>query len=193
MIVIMSILRSLIERGKAGERTLAVGHELFRLGDPVERMYVVSRGEIALERHSTSGVRLVLQRARVGDIVAEPSVFADRYHCGAVATEAATVAYAPVSLLRSELTKDGAALEQVARRFARDVQTARLRAEILTLRRIAERVDAWLDLNGGKLPDKGNWLTLAAELAVTPEALYRELARRRRALQPLRKKKALRA
>ena len=47
------------------------------------------------------------------------------------------------------------------------------------MRRLSDRLDAWLMMNLGKLPSKGGWLPLAAELGVTPEALYRELARRR--------------
>lgn len=183
MILIMSPLFSLINRDKAGDRVLAAGQELFGLGDRVTRMHIVSKGEIVLECHSASGVRLVLQRAKAGDIVAEPSLFADRYHCTAVAATPAIVAFAPADLVRSSLTNDGAALEQLARRFAREVQAARLRAEILTLRRISDRVGAWLELKGGALPDKGKRLAMAADLAVTPEALYRELARRRRAHQ----------
>jgi hypothetical protein len=43
---------------------------------------------------------------------------------------------------------------------------------------VAERLDAWL---GGEraLQEKGTWQDLAAELGVSREALYRELAKRR--------------
>jgi hypothetical protein len=70
-------------------------------------------------------------------------------------------------------------MERLARSFAREVQIARFRAEILSIRRLSDRLDAWLDLNGGVLPEKGRWLSLAGDLAVAPEALYRELAKRR--------------
>ncbi len=53
------------------------------------------------------------------------------------------------------------------------------RAEILSLRTVAARLDAWTAANHDRLPEKGAWKTLAAELATSPEALYRELARRR--------------
>ena len=53
-----------------------------------------------------------------------------------------------------------------------------MRAEILSLRTVAQRLSAWLELNG-ELPAKGEWLILAAEIGTSPEALYREIARRR--------------
>ena len=62
--------------------------------------------------------------------------------------------------------------------LARGVQAARVKAEIRSLPRVADRLDAWL-LEGNTLPQKGRWQDVAAELGVTREALYRELARRR--------------
>jgi hypothetical protein len=46
------------------------------------------------------------------------------------------------------------------------------------VRVLAPRLDTWLDWRGA-LPPKGDWLRLAAELGVSPEALYREIAKRR--------------
>ncbi len=64
--------------------------------------------------------------------------------------------------------------------LAREIQGARLRAEILSLRTVAERLDAWLAANDDALPAKGAWRLVATEIGTSPEALYRELARRRR-------------
>ncbi len=193
MITIMSELRSMIALHERGRLILAAGGMLFGLGDEVLHLHVVLSGEVVLERHSSSGLRLVLQRARAGDVVAEPSIFAERYHCSAMATSDATIAHAPVGAIRSLVLQHPPALERLARQFARDVQSARFRAEILSLRRLSERLDAWLDINGGVMPDRGNWLALAADLAVTPEALYRELAKRRTGRQSSRDAKAFRA
>jgi hypothetical protein len=43
---------------------------------------------------------------------------------------------------------------------------------------VAERLAAWITLNG-RLPPKGRRREVASEIGVTPEALYRELGRRR--------------
>ena len=62
--------------------------------------------------------------------------------------------------------------------LARSVQAARLRSEIRSLPRVADRLDAWLG-EGNALPERGHWQDVAAELGITREALYRELSRRR--------------
>ena len=84
----------------------------------------------------------------------------------------------PVVDFRARLTADPALAERWAAHLALAVQTARLCAEIRTLRTVAERLDAWLG-EGRSLPAKGAWQDLAAELGVSREALYRELSRRR--------------
>ena len=59
-----------------------------------------------------------------------------------------------------------------------EVRNARLRSEILTLKTVAERLDAWL-ADRGQLPERGNWKAIAQEIGTSPEALYREIARHR--------------
>lgn len=79
---------------------------------------------------------------------------------------------------RAALSANQRLAEEWGYYLAREVQVARLRAEILSLKKVADRLDAWLGLHGGKLPDRGRWRVLATETGVTPEALYRELAKR---------------
>lgn len=54
-----------------------------------------------------------------------------------------------------------------------------MRAEILSLKSVAAKLSAWMALNSDALPPKGRQHLVASEMGVTPEALYRELARRR--------------
>ena len=68
--------------------------------------------------------------------------------------------------------------EAWAAHLAGEVRNARLRAEILTLKTVSERLDAWL-ADRDHLPEKGNWKAVAQEIGTSPEALYREIARRR--------------
>ena len=86
MIAIMSdelylTLRDLLRR----KHELEPGEALFHQGDTVRRVYFVIKGTIHLVRHQASGTSLVIQRAGAGQIIAEASLFATKYHCHAVA------------------------------------------------------------------------------------------------------------
>lgn len=63
--------------------------------------------------------------------------------------------------------------------MAREIQHARRSAEIISLRTVAARLDAWIAWNDGKFPPKGEWKTVAEDMGTSPEALYRELSKRR--------------
>jgi CRP-like cAMP-binding protein len=157
---------------------LAAGDPLFLAGTKVERIFLVRAGEVQLRRHSQHGAAMILQRAGPGAVVAEASAYSPRYHCDAVAVGPAVVSALPKPAFRAALRGDPALAEAWAEALTLRVQAARLRAEIRSLPRVAERLDAWL-AEGGALPARGRWQEVAAELGVTREALYRELARRR--------------
>jgi CRP-like cAMP-binding protein len=158
-------------------RTLAQGQILFRRQDKVHAMYLVRCGAVALERPLADGTALTLHVATTGQALAEASLFAQRYHCDAVAMAPATVASLPRAAFLSALQDTPAAAVSLIETHAQEVQAQRARIEILRLRRVADRLDAWLDLYGA--PDKGGWLRVADQIGVSPPALYRELAKRR--------------
>jgi CRP-like cAMP-binding protein len=159
-------------------RRYRAGESVFRLGDSVRAIHFVRSGLIHLVRYRPDGAPLVMQRARAGAILAEASVFAASYHCdGPVITDAETWAV-PSEALRRRIAGDGSFAEAWVRRLGREVQKARLQSEILAIRTVAARLDAWLAWYGA-LPPKGEWVGLSAEIGVSPEALYREMAKRR--------------
>lgn len=154
------------------------GETVFRQGDPVAALHLVTAGEILLVRHLPEGLALTLHRARPGAVVAEASMFSPTYHCDAVATGPAGTLSVPKPAVLRLMRDDAAFATEWAAYLAHEVQSARLRSEILALRTVAERLDAWLATNGGRLPPKGDRKSVAAEIAVSAEAFYRELARR---------------
>ncbi len=162
-----------------GRRKLAAGETLFRAGDPVQALFLVEAGRMRLVRALPHGFQLTIQRAGPGSVLAEASLFADRYHCEAVATDAALLRTLPRPRLEAALAGDAGLARAWAAHLAREVQRARASAEILSLKTVGDRLDAWLALNDGGLPAKGGWRLIASEIGVSPEALYREIARRR--------------
>jgi CRP-like cAMP-binding protein len=180
MIAIMSDAFTSALLGFVGREQRLVGDNcLFRAGDPVLSLFFVSAGQIRLVRALPHGAQLTLQRAGIGAIVAEASVFAKTYHCDAIADDDSVLQVVPMERLRAALSGDGNLASALAERLARDVQRTRAQVEMLSLKTVAERVDAWIALNGGFLPPKGCWRQVASEIGVTSEALYREFARRR--------------
>ena len=159
---------------------LEAGQALFREGDPVRRVHVVLEGEMKLVRYAASGAELILERAGSGTLLAEASCFSSRYHCTAVAVSSCRLAGVDPSALFTAGTQ-ASFLFALARDLSRQVQQSRARCEILALKTVEDRLEAWLALNDEALPAKGGWSLLAAELAVSPEALYRTLAARRKA------------
>lgn len=164
-------------------RALAKGVLLFEQGDPVRDMFRLDTGEVHLLRRQIGGAEFILQRATAGALIAEASLMSENYHCAAIAIVASRVTSWPRSSIRQQLAQDSQMATAYAAHLATEVRLARLRAEITSLRRISDRLDAWLIWHDGHLPAKGEWVRVAREINATPEALYRELAKRRQISQ----------
>lgn len=162
-----------------GAASLRDGQRVFGVGETVRFLFVVREGGVQMLRRQAGGEALVLQRVGQHELVAEASLFAQHYHCEARARGATLLARIPKAAVVERLFAQPGWLRDFAAHLAGEVQRTRGRAELLSLRKVGERVDAWLTLHGGVTPDRGRWVDWAGELAVSPEALYRELARRR--------------
>jgi CRP-like cAMP-binding protein len=158
---------------------LGGGQYLFHLGDPIRAMYVVQVGWVHLVRSQDDGSVLVLQKAGPGSIVAEASVYAKRYHCEAVASESVQLLAFAKADIHQRLRSEPDFADAWARYLADELRRARLHAEILSLKTVAKRLDAWIAWRCGDAPGRGDWKMIASEIGVSPEALYRELAKRR--------------
>lgn len=180
MIAVMSdTLSAHLARLQHRVRRLEEGKLLFRQGDTVRDLHLVTTGEVHLVRNNRDGLALTLQRACAGALLAEASLHAAAYHCDAIAAEASEVLAIAKPDMLAALARDPGLAAALQAHLAREVQRARQRAEILSLRTVAERLDAWLAANDGTLPPKGDWKLVAAETGISREALYRELAKRR--------------
>jgi CRP-like cAMP-binding protein len=180
MIVIMleTLMTQLQTIPDGKERHLAAGAFLFHQGDAVESLFVVLAGEVRLVRHQLNGGSITQQRAKSGMVLAEASLFSDYYRCQAVVETASCVYVLPKQAVFSHLQTDATFAQNWMAYLVGEVQRARFRSELLSLKTVAARLEAWLNWRGNTLPPKGEWKALAEQLGVSPEALYRELARR---------------
>jgi len=161
-------------------RVLSKGAFLFHQGDPVTSVFVLQKGSVELTRFQEDGEKLVLQRAGAATFLAEASVYSDVYHCDAAVVEPSVVHEMSRAAFLRLLEGEEALFHAWAAQLAREVQATRYRCEILSLKTVAQRLDGWFEWKGGTLPPKGQWKSLAHQIGVSPEALYREIARRRK-------------
>lgn len=163
-----------LERRKLAFRP---GETVFGQGAPVQHVFLVTAGAIDLVRHLSSGAALVFQHAGPGTILAEASIDSATYHCAAVAVSSSTAWAVSKREFLKRLAQNPEFALALIRRLAHELQNARFHAEVLSMKTVAERLDAWIAWRGS-LPLKGQWGHLAAELGVSREALYREIAKR---------------
>jgi CRP-like cAMP-binding protein len=162
-------------------RSLASGQPLFRQGESVSALYRLESGRLRLVRHTENGTEVVVHLARPGETFAEASVFADAYHCDAVAETASRVAAMPKVAFLAALARDPATSVRFARLLATQVVDLRARIELRNIRSAQERLLTWLRLRANGSPLRvaleGTWTDVAAEIGLTREALYRALAK----------------
>ena len=143
---------------------------------PVWMFYVIS-GEVTLERSGMHGESVVLQRTRQG-FISETSLKVSRYRCDAVAITDTHVIKVPVKTLAKTLDQDPAFASRWITMLNSEVRRLRLHLERLNMKSIRDRVIHLIETEGkdGQLPIPSGLKTLAGELGVTHEALYRAMA-----------------
>jgi len=159
-------------------RTVTQGAFLFRQDDPVTSVFAVQSGLVELTRFDQDGGSIVLQRAIKQTILAEASLYSETYHCDAVAALPSVLFEMPKPAFRERLDRDPDFSSLWAAHLAGEVRTTRYRCEILSRQTVSARLDGWLAWQG-VLPTKGEWKNVALQIGVSPEALYRELKKRR--------------
>lgn len=160
-------------------RHWAVGQTLFRVGDRPKLLHFVVSGRVALARILEDGTELTLHIATSGDVLAEASAYTQTYHCYARAIVASQTRAVDLTEFRAAVDRQPGIAAAWAADLARAVQQARFRIEVRSLRTVRARLDAWLS-EGHAWPPSSPLQDIAGEIGVTREALYRELARRRR-------------
>lgn len=153
------------------------GDQLFAAGKKPERMFYVARGEVVLQRLGSQGDTLVLQRARQG-FVAEASLQSPRYHCGAVVTVAGELVAIPVEAIRPALLADPAFALRWMDMLNQELKRLRVQCERLSIKGVKNRLLHLVETegHGGSLPLGAGLKSIASEIGVTHEALYRTVA-----------------
>jgi CRP-like cAMP-binding protein len=173
-------LRSLLPvalHGLCEQRRREHGALLFEMGRRPDSMYFVSDGEVILQRIGEDGEVVVLQRTRHG-FVGEASLQTDRYHCDAFVVADANVTRIPREALLGALKSDAAFALRWIGMLNKEMRRLRQQCERLSLNTVEARLLHLIRTEGDAsgLPTGSGLKTLAREIGVTHEALYRCVA-----------------
>ena len=150
---------------------------LFKTGKKPEWMFFVLSGEVTLERLSQHGDQVVLQRTRHG-FVSEASLQSPKYHCDAVVVAEAEIIQIPIQTLADALSTDSAFAGRWINMLNQEVKRLRLQCERLSMKSVKDKVLHLINTEGqnGKYQVNTGLKSLAGELGITHEAMYRTLA-----------------
>lgn len=150
---------------------------LFLTGKIPEWMFYVISGEVTLERTGLQGEPVVLQRTRLG-FVSEASLKVAKYHCDALAITDSSVIKVPAKELAAALDRAPDFASRWISMLNTEVKRLRLHCERLSMKSLKDRVLHLINTEGknGEYQVSTGLKSLAGELGVTHEALYRTLA-----------------
>lgn len=173
------LLEQACQSGRARSISLESGQTLFRQGDDPPGLPFVTDGQIDLLRHTETGRSVRIHVARPGETFAEASIFAEHCHCDAVAAGPSHLRLLPKRSVLGALETHPGLGQVFSLHLAQSLMTARRLLELRAITPLTERVLARLsDLADatGALPRQMSLISIAADLDVTPPALYRTIA-----------------
>lgn len=150
---------------------------LFKQGKKPVQLLFVSRGEVVLQRLGIQGETVILQRTRKG-FIAEASLHSARYHCDAVVTRSGELVSIPLEAIKRTLSSDPAFAIRWIAMLNQEIKRLRAQCERLSKKGVKERLLHLIESEGnkGQLAMGSGLKSLAADLGVTHEALYRTVA-----------------
>ncbi len=166
---------------KAGkEAHFGPGDRLFRRGEEVTKAFLLDAGDVKLARLLPDNRELILQSIRGPAVLAEASLYAERYDYDGLCLSECSVRSLPTARFLSLIEESAVLSSAWAAHLALSLEAARARSEILVLKTAEERLEAWLAWRNGKLSGKPNLKLLADDLGLTQKTLARAFARRSR-------------
>ena len=151
------------------------GDILFNMGKSPKKMFYILSGQAVLTRPGIQGEQTVLQRISQG-FISEASLLTDKYHCDAHFNQAGLAISIPIKPMREALENPEFSKKWTLL-LSREIMRLRTFAERLSLKDIKSKIIHLIEAEGkaGKLLLNIDLKSLASEIGVTHEALYRAL------------------
>ncbi len=159
---------------------MSQGGYLFRRNDPVRQLHVIAQGTCQLERTTMDGRALPLALLGPGQVVAEGSLFNERYGCDCRVVDCARVRSFPRQAVLDLMIQRPTLAQDWLSALAHQVMDLRTRLELRNVKSARERITLHLALQAdaeGRYIVPVSYKSLAQELGLSHEALYRTLAR----------------
>lgn len=150
-----------------------VGSSLFHQGSTARGLFVLISGEVRLQRTSEDGHQILIHRVLAGSTFAEGSLFTETYHCHASVTRKSVLVECSRTAILQAYRNDPDFALTMSALFASQMQAARKRMELLSIRGADERV--FSAVAAGLLV--GDVKSFATDIALSPEAVYRSLSK----------------
>lgn len=178
-IYIPELLKELLPKGLLGQcyaHHFEKGDYLFHQSKKPEYMFFIVSGEAVLTRISSHGEPTILQRCK-GGVVSEASLLVDAYHCDAIATHNGQAITLPIKSLRDALADSKFSMKWV-QLLSKEIMRLRTQSERLGLKDIRSKLIHLIETEGkqGVLILQSDFKSMASEIGVTHEALYRAIA-----------------
>lgn len=178
-IYIPELLKELLPKGLLGQchaHHFEKGDYLFHQGKKPEYMFFIVSGEAVLTRISSHGEPTILQRCK-GGFVSEASLLVAAYHCDAIATHNGQAITLPIKSLREALADSKFSMKWV-QLLSKEIMRLRTQSERLGLKDIRSKLIHLIETEGkqGVLTLQSDFKSMASEIGVTHEALYRAIA-----------------
>ena len=176
---IPELLKALLPKGLLGQchaHHFEKGDYLFHQGKKPEYMFFIVSGEAVLTRISSHGEPTTLQRCK-GGFLSEASLLTDAYHCDAIATHNGQAITLPIQSLRDALADSKFSMKWV-QLLSKEIMRLRTQSERLGLKDIRSKLIHLIETEGkqGVLTLQSDFKSMASEIGVTHEALYRAIA-----------------
>lgn len=153
---------------------------LFRQQEPVVAIYLLISGQVRLLRHLEDGSVVTLHISRHGETLAEAALFASHYHCDARVDSAARVMVIDKAPLLDRMSRSPELSLYLTQVLAHQVRHLRSMLTLRNIRTADARLCAWLRLHARGAPPvidmDQTWKTVAEEIGLTHEVIYRALA-----------------
>jgi CRP-like cAMP-binding protein len=176
---IPELLKNLLPKellSKCNSRPFKKGDHLFHQRKKPEYMFFIVSGEVILTRANKHGEPITLQRCK-GGFVSEASLLTDVYHCDAIATHSGLAITLPIQSLRNALMDNNFSLKWV-QLLSREIMRLRTQSERLGMKDIKSKLIHLIETDGkaGTLHLQSDLKSMASEIGVTHEALYRAIS-----------------